>query len=358
MMKKYSFLALNLLMILGICISQVHAGRGHIQSFLEREVKEFDRAPTAEARFAVALRPFNLNYLQELPDGQTIDPQELRAHVSLNVFDNGEGSINCDKSNLLMLVISLGRSNLVCKFLPVVPDVNDPRLYAWGYRQPYNAAHMALDPVFPEDQPPSKLSDKLIIIDALGERGVNFNFVPAFLRINTYHNPPLAAGQPAGRFGGDVNFLRARALLYGADPSVSGSSFHPIDLTRDWEKSDECRYCAYYSRLLHPAFGYFVERVNAGKRAYLRPVPAVMDYFEQIARERGMQWPIKEERELRIELRLDKLATQIQGKQKEISALKRQSTKNAKGKARHLLLVKKSLEEEAKALTRRLRRLN
>ena len=265
------------------------------------------------------------------------------------------------------LAISLGRVDAVRAFLAVVPDVNDPILAVWGYRQPYTLAHLALDPRFPYflgDNVP--LKNQLEIIDALGERGANFNAILKNSKLDPYTNPPLAAGGPSGY--ADLKLmphLQARALLYGADPAVKGSCFHGVDLTRDEYNAGPERY-PYFSKLLHPAFEYYQERMQAGFEANLKPVPAVMGYFEKIAQERGVSWPIVGvvpaavtsliKNDSMLQESHKKLESQLQRIQEAIATFASQSTKKAKGRTRHLRLIEAEFQKKIKELNRQIRR--
>lgn len=123
-------------------------------------------------------------------------------------------------TNALALSICLGDRETLSMALGCVPDVNAEPTFAWGYRQQFSLAHMALAPFFPYcEHIPERT--RLLIVDCLGERGADFNTMIA----GVYNNPPLACAQGMGHRWGEVSDpLRVRALMWGADPRIVGSS--------------------------------------------------------------------------------------------------------------------------------------
>ena len=150
------------------------------------------------------------------------DPQSKLAIVCRHI---GEDFGKFATNNTLALAIGAGNRWLVEKFLSVVEDVNSEDLYVWGYRQKYNLAHVALDPLSMFRSDVADLGSHLAIIDMLARKGADFNWIPK----GGYENPPLSAGEPRGSSSKYINDLRARALLYGADPCLGGSSFYGLE---------------------------------------------------------------------------------------------------------------------------------
>ncbi|MBT4880153.1 MAG: hypothetical protein HON43_04180 [Alphaproteobacteria bacterium] len=109
-------------------------------------------------------------------------------------------------------------------------DVNDSAFEAWGFRQYFSPAHVALDPQFPYVS--ASLKDRLAVIDLLAQMGADFNSIPSE---GLYQNPPLTAGTTHTTRVPDYQQLQARAILHGADPELKGSSFFGISL--DSEKN-------------------------------------------------------------------------------------------------------------------------
>lgn len=180
--------------------------------------KEFDSAAPAK-RYGIVSKYLNLTYLCSLKSGDELDNTQLTSKVgpaSLKFKDEKITPIYYNQTNPLALAISLGKRNLVSKFLSVVEDVNDKALVVWGYRQIYTLPHVALDPRYPEVSQNVPLEDRLEIIDELAKKGADFNKI---IKWGGYKNPPLAAGDSSSFHLEDVlDPLRARALLYGAEP--------------------------------------------------------------------------------------------------------------------------------------------
>jgi hypothetical protein len=161
------------------------------------------------------------------------------------------------------------------KFLKVLEDPNDPRLWVSGYRQPYNLASLSADPVWPLHEP-HRLQDRLKIIDLLGTTTINFNFKPK-LQVETglYSNPPLALATAI--HGSYRNIfeerecyhecqreVQARLMLYGADPKIGGtsvSSLHQSQLDDQVERA--------FNQVLHE------------KLKNIRPIPYVKELLEK-----------------------------------------------------------------------------
>ncbi len=77
------------------------------------------------------------------------------------------------------------------------------------------------------------LYSRLIIIDLIAQKGANFDWTPSYMGIGIYRNPPLGAGDPRGHHSQHMNALRARALLLGANPCLTGSSFSGLEKNMD-----------------------------------------------------------------------------------------------------------------------------
>jgi hypothetical protein len=341
-MKKTTCALLNLLISLEICIFQAQAHP--IDRFLDRIEERFDKAATNAARYDVVSQPINRVYLESLEEGQPIRGNLLYVDISRDPFLREAGDENSEKTCPLALAVSLGRVYLVDKFLTAVKDPNAPELATWGYRQPYTLAHLALDPRYPLAPAQIGLKDRLMIVDAIAEKGANFNAIlyPNPNRwIHTYRNPPLAAGESHYHQLNIINHVRARALLYGADPSFGGSSFHGV-------KDD-------LEHLAELAFPYFIERTKAG--ATLTPVPAVMAALDQAAQGRAFDLRAFRERIAPINAQRTKIKKQVQGLQIRLERLKDQKTKKAKREASRISAAIQDLQAEMKRLNRQARKL-
>ena len=197
-MKIYKpLLSICLAMVAVIFVPAMNAASDKVdtdEEMLRRIEAEFDAA-SEENRFAIVSR--------HIGEAQIADKEYA-------------------SENTLSLAIRLGYIRMVEKFLKVEKlDINSDELYIWGYRQLYSIAHVALDPTeYCDDSVP--LYRRLSIIDLIAEMGANFDWVPPF---GAYNNPPLSAGEPRGSHSQHMDALRARALLWGADPCLKGSSF-------------------------------------------------------------------------------------------------------------------------------------
>lgn len=342
-MKKYYLLkmTLNLIAFLVISLSQ---GQADIwEDYLKDVEGKFDAAPTITQKYKIITEPINKDYLdrQQTPY-QNLNEALLRAGVSCDPLvyeDKGSGQkrLNWQKTVPLAVAISLGRRDLVLKFLTAIENVNDPVLTTWGFCQPYTLAHIALDPQYPRASQDVPLENRLLIIDALGENGADFNAIIDICNMGgVYTNPPLAAGKPSGRVEDTFIQVRARALLYGADPQKTGSSFSGINL--NCEKP-----------LLSYALNYYIERIKA--RAKVFPAPLVMDYLKRMALERGMDLDLL----LQTTNEVQRIEKQIQRNETEIQRLTLQKTKKAKRKRQHLEMIQKEWYQDLKVLNRKLR---
>ncbi len=219
--------AVGLLLCFALSYSNVNATSVY-DKLLEQVDGQFDGASTQAAKYKLVSKPMNDEYLRKLPDAGDldIDCEQLYSGVSRDPL-TGKWSYD-NKTHPLAIAISTANRRLTEKFLGVVPDVNAEELYVWGFRQPYNMAHLVLDPQFPPNKNSnSDLAALLEIIDLLAKMGANLNFIKTDC---LYENPPLSAGHPSGRQISIASDLQARAILYGADPQLEGSSFHGLRL--------------------------------------------------------------------------------------------------------------------------------
>lgn len=326
-MKKYNPLLAFLLLIFFLITGFSQLQAGPIDDYLARVEREFDSTRPSR-RYAIVSVPLDRNYLCSLKNLRELDNRELTAKVG-----------NYDKTNSIALAISRGKPHLVRKFLSAIENVNEEGLTAWGYRQPYTLAHMALDPRFPLSQN-VRLKDRLEIIDTLAERGADFN---AIIWTDHYNNPPLAAGDPSGHPLNIYHHLRARALLYGADPKVKGSSFQGL---------------TYGGKLDLPSqltLDYYIERTKAGTK--LTPTANVMGYLREYAlKERGFD--LDKLVEGMTETRSKQLIykNRIRSYDFQINALRLQKTKKTKRKIAHLQMLTDELRSRINTLNRKLNR--
>ncbi len=328
-MKKYYLIIPVFIAFFRIGFSPIQADP--IDDFLTHVGEKFEKASTISAKYALVSRPISRSYLKNLKEGETINRKKL--HIIVDHYD---------KSCALNLAIARGRSSLVDKFLAVVKNVNDLELTAWGYRQPYTLAHIALDPQYPA---PSHvpLENRLKIIDALGEKGADFNRLLSLVEgACPYSNPPLAAGWPSGGPVKKHKALRARALLYGAIPSQKGTSFHGIKLEED-------------PKLLKLTLDYFIERTKAG--VTLRPIPEVMELLKKEAAKTDFDLDKLTQKMAPINAQRFKIESQLQRCTTELATFKSQGTKKAKRKASHMQLVIETLQGEFENLNRKAKKL-
>lgn len=222
---KFKMLVLASLLIGG----SSHLAAHKFEEYLERVEKKFLAARSKEEKFKLVTQPVNREVLCQ-DDVDLDDEKALSANIDPTPFAYDKEFNFEKKTNPLMLAIGLGEVRLFELFLSVVEDVNDPLLTVWGHRQPYYLAHMALAPALDHRRLSLKkkapLAQRLSIIDLLGGKNADFNQkLPAyFAQTLPYNNPPLIVPEVGAYSEKFSDALRARALLYGADPLVQGSS--------------------------------------------------------------------------------------------------------------------------------------
>ena len=212
--------------------------------FLRAVDGHFTSADTREDKAAIVAHLLDTELVETYsPQAQTSfvlsDFQgEVCDHHYVCPTPEGGSRLNVEKTTPLSLAVSLGQKDLVARWLEPVDNINDLKHTSWSYRQPVHPLGQALDPEHPVYNPFVPLEDRLEIIDLLAAKGANFN---AMLPESLYNNPAIAAGEPRGWGGGmrvGQDALRVRALLYGADPTLKGTSYNPSILTHDLRKND------------------------------------------------------------------------------------------------------------------------
>jgi len=328
--------------VISFLTSSLRTQANPIDDYLITVEKDFDSAPLAK-RYGIVSKYLNLTYLCSLKSGDELDNNQLTSKVgsaSVRYRDEKITAIYHNQTNPLALAISLGKRNLVSKFLSVVEDANDKALAVWGYRQIYTLAHVALDPQFPEVSRNVPIEARLEIIDALAEKEANFNKV---IKWGGYKNPPLAAGYPSGFQLKDVfDHVRAQALLYGADPSLKGSCFYGINLKEE-------------PNLLSLTLRYYIEKMKAG--ANLNPTKEVNACLKSfMLRKKGLNLDtfLKEIDEVR--LKKLKLEDNVQYFNSQINILNCEKTKESERKVAFLQTEIDKLQKDIKALNRKLNR--
>lgn len=248
------------------CTSQLTAVSQ--EEFLADVGKRFSAAPSKEAKREIVTERLDI---RDLARAETLGAfyktrgQKSQAEESKRGVERELALVNVTHP-LMMAIVSADYLRF-STFLEVIDDVKDVSLCTWGYRQPYTLAHMALDPqdTTHVDKSKGSLTDRLRILDLLGSKGADFNQRVPPKSVGVYENPPLVA---AG-----LNYvlsytdeLRARALLYGADPVVNGSSKtlltinptpnHPRDsFGREAERLCFMAFNEYYASLRRPKEG-------------------------------------------------------------------------------------------------------
>lgn len=392
-MKKSYLTLLKLGVFLAVGLSQAHADP--IDDFLTDVDRAFTAASTPARKYEIVSQPINLSYLRSLKSIKELNEEELRKDVGKDplVCDTPSGKkINYHKTTPFSLALAVGKLDLVRKFLPVIPDVNAPELTSWGYRQPYTPAHVVLDPQYPSASQEVFLEYRLMIVDALGECGADFNAIISPSIIGAYGNPPLAAGEPEGGHPKLMTQLRAVGLLYGADPARTGSCWWGLNLEEELLLGDF-------------ALPYYMARVQAGIK--LRPTEKVMAWLKGLAAKKGfdlneVSQKVEEKAERKhvaveekkgavaesaeqqytpaedlksqkpksahrkkgysqpainveeITAQLKSLAAQIKKNEALLEVFKGQKTKNAKSKQSHHGMVLRDLQFKVKALNRKL----
>ena len=222
-------------------ISQLHASQ-FWDDYLTSVEQRFDAAGSNAEKYDIISEPLNLAYLKHA-DSQGLKPDALDDRALHEKVDRGDivranaDSINLsqyERTNPLALTISIGKLATLKKFLSVVGDINAPELLVWGFRQPYNMAHVALDYAFPYTGN-ADMATRIKIIELLGVERANFNYVHFNPEFRNYWNPPLAS-MYIGEFPRLIHHsnlvkLHAAAMLQGADPNQKGSSFKGVDLS-------------------------------------------------------------------------------------------------------------------------------
>lgn len=343
---------LNFLSVFAVSISifcPIESAQATIwDDYLAQVEGEFDRATTPQKKYEIISEPVNREYLESLNSISDLDLLKLKMGVGKGVLSymatDGRELENNSRVTALNLAISLGKVDAVRKFLGVVSDVNADELTSWGFGQPYYPAHCALDPYYPKSKG-INMRSRLEIIDILAAKGADFNRVFRYI----YANTPLSAGEPRGCFvdRDNIDRLRARALIYGADPALKGSS------NIDVRFKPESRKGIYYPITQHLVDYHFEVVTQKGSQA-VRPVPAVIKIMLEYLGSPKRMFP-----DFYMNgKRLIKLDNQIANLDKEITKFRAQKTKKARKKVRHLETVKAELERDRKKASKALNRFN
>ncbi len=320
--------------------------------YLDLVENEFDRTEGQQNKYLIVTRPINNEYLDRLKNLKDLDEKKLTEGLSKDLKEIKDCLSptfffgNTEKTTPISIAVSLGKASLVQKFFSVIDDVNSDHCLAWGYRQPYTLAHMALDPQYPLAKAFVSKEDRLAIVDALAQKKADFNRIA---RTHDYRNPPLAAGEPSGRELREISsFLRARALLHGADPELGGSSFFGVTL--------KYAHSPYKSNnLTQECLKQYLEKISLGE--FVSPLPKVLAHLKQAAHEAGFDLDERVTQLKTFALEREKLNARRQKIDVEITNLKSQQTKLAKRKVRHLQNVKQELEQALTKLERTTLRL-
>jgi hypothetical protein len=289
------------------------------------------------------------NFRQSFNDGvfsaETTFPKDCPAGREVADRSNSY-TWNQNNTNALGLAIVLGRPHTLRRFLGVVENPNSLDLSITVFRQQGSLAHVALDPFFPDCGVFSPLDSYLETIDILGRKGVNFNSIP-LCPYYTYRNPPLVCQRSMER--GIRSFpeimgvyLRARALLYGADPRIGGSSFSL--LLR--EGTEEHLFTQ--GRIMKQTLAYYCERLLAGEGQYVRMIPAVKERLGETARYHG--FPL--ERFEEFSERTQRLRAKIENRREEIGEILSPESRAGKRRSDHLNGIVRGLESELASVNR------
>lgn len=269
-----------------------HLAAHKFEEYLERVEEKFVAAKSDEEKFELVTQSVNRKVLSQ-DDVDLDDEEALSANIGPDPFSytvteerEEKEKFNFEKTNPLMLAICLGDVRRFELFLSVVDDVNNPLLTAWGYRQPYYLSHMALDPQysFLKKVP---ITNRLRIVDLLGKKNADFNKIPGPFTIGIYNNPPLIVSGLDGSRCEFFDALRARSLLYGADPLVTGSSKSLVCINPTLERPLNS-FGSDANRLCELAFDQYL-KMPSGQRKKARLADSVKEKFEEIKAERLKQ---------------------------------------------------------------------
>ncbi len=236
------------------------------EQYLDLIEKEFDRTEGHQNRYLIVTRPINNEYLEKLQNFEDLDEKKLTEGLSRET----------EKTTPISIAVSLGKVSLVQKFLSVIDDVNSDHCLAWGYRQPYTLAHMALDPQYPWAKTPVSLEDRLMIIDILAQKNADFNRIEI---ASTQYKPPLIAGDSSSHEVQKIRiFLRARAILFGADPYLIEPTSHEVML-----KYPDSSYKS--NNLTRECLNQYLKKISWGEP--VDPLPKILDHLKKAAFELG-----------------------------------------------------------------------
>ncbi|OJX11694.1 MAG: hypothetical protein BGO77_07165 [Caedibacter sp. 37-49] len=320
--------------------------------YLDLVENEFDRTEGQQNKYLIVTRPINNEYLAYLTNFKDLDEKKLTEGLSKDLKEIKDCPIptfffeNTEKTTPISMAVSLGKASLVQKFLSVIDDVNSDHCLAWGYRQPYTLAHMALDPQYPLAKAFVSKEDRLAIVDALAQKKADFNLIA---KTHDYRNPPLAAGEASGRELREISsFLRARALLHGADPELCGSSFFGVIL--------KYKFSPYKNmEITKVCLKQYLEKISLGE--FVSPLPKVLAHLKQAANEAGFDLEERVAQLKTFSLEREKFNARRQEIEVKITNLRSQRTKRAKRKVLHLQNVKQELEQALTKLERTTLRL-
>ncbi|MBK2357812.1 hypothetical protein [Francisella hispaniensis] len=198
-----------------------------LDSYLSYAEQRFDESTSTEAKRYEVIKPLNIKYLSKVSSIEDIDESQLV------VEDLGKIS---PISNALALAIASADIQKTQKFLQVIDDVNDKKLVSSGYRQLVGLPHIAVNPlrqlkIFDKQ---AKLDSDYVkrmlkIIDVLAQYDANFNMLNCENYYGyVYNNTPLVHAELVSSiysFNSNLQYqLMTRAILYGADPELSGTT--------------------------------------------------------------------------------------------------------------------------------------
>jgi hypothetical protein len=202
--------------------SVVHASYDRIMKTVDEQFEKTD------SKLSIVTKPMNRTYVSQLKNDQEVDFEKL--YTIPNPYGAPEDLIK-NRTHALGLAICAGDESRVQKFLSVVKNPKDVSLLVGGFRQLYNMAHLAVDPIWPRAIAADR-NARLRIISHVALAGFELNFGagPTILKeqygLNTgakfYWNPPLYVSD--GSILNEQEFYKARLMLYGADPRIGGSS--------------------------------------------------------------------------------------------------------------------------------------
>jgi hypothetical protein len=180
-----------------------------VLTILTKAEAAFDEAATKDEKYAIISKKLNSDYRRN----------KIELPLEFTSFETNADGYN---DNALALAIASANVNLTQKFLAIVDDINAEELWAWGYRQFFTLAHIALDPNLYGCEN-LDYANRFEILKLLSDKTLDFNITPI---TEIYKYPALMAGDLQGHVNrNQMLTMQSLGLLFGCNPANKKAEF-------------------------------------------------------------------------------------------------------------------------------------